>query len=371
MFSPEAIAALYADSELPAMLVRVEKRAAIWQNPAAERAYPELRESGSLCDVFGVDDDSPAWAEVANGKPSEAHSTVLPPCVLNFVPMDGGLALVHLTTIRGYGQELIERMMQSLSYQIRTPLSSQLAMLNSLADGVDGEVLDRDIAAMRRCCYNILRAQTDVSAMSRVLADTEVYNMRVLDICAHMRQLCEAAAFLAIGVRIPFDYEIPRETACIRADPEKLTVSVLNILLNSFKYTRPGNQVRLELIITEAEARIIISDKGAGMPRETLERALEPFYSGAQSGGYSQSMGLGLTMAAEFAKKCGGSLRLVSVEGEGTVAMLMLPRCGEDENVTAGESAVDMLADRFSPLYVVMSEVITPPSGRTVLVQPK
>jgi signal transduction histidine kinase len=71
--------------------------------------------------------------------------------------------------------------------------------------------------------------------------------------------------------------------------------------------------------------RIRVSDTGVGMDSETLQRAIEPFFSTKEIG---KGTGLGLSMVHGFAAQLGGTLRLSSAPNEGTTAELWLPAGG-------------------------------------------
>jgi CheY-like chemotaxis protein len=69
-------------------------------------------------------------------------------------------------------------------------------------------------------------------------------------------------------------------------------------------------------------ARISVSDTGCGMSRETLERAMEPFFTTKSR---QKGTGLGLSMVYGFARQSGGTVRLYSEEGYGTTVSVYLP----------------------------------------------
>ena len=75
-----------------------------------------------------------------------------------------------------------------------------------------------------------------------------------------------------------------------------------------------------------AYARISVSDTGLGMSKETLERALEPFFT---TKGREKGTGLGLAMVYGFARQSGGTVRLYSEVGFGTTVTIYLPLAGK------------------------------------------
>ena len=68
--------------------------------------------------------------------------------------------------------------------------------------------------------------------------------------------------------------------------------------------------------------RIAVVDSGAGMDKETLARALEPFFTTKEPG---KGTGLGLPIANSFAQQSGGALAVDSEPGRGTAVTIWLP----------------------------------------------
>ena len=66
--------------------------------------------------------------------------------------------------------------------------------------------------------------------------------------------------------------------------------------------------------------RIDVSDTGAGIPPEMIDRIFEPFYSTKGEG-----TGLGLSMVKQIMDNHSGQVRVKSEEGKGTTASLLFP----------------------------------------------
>ena len=82
--------------------------------------------------------------------------------------------------------------------------------------------------------------------------------------------------------------------------------------------------------------QVSVSDDGTGMSAETVEHALEPFFTTKAPG---RGTGLGLSMVFGFVKQSGGFVTLESVPGSGTTVSLFLPITSRDLTTSAPDSA--------------------------------
>jgi two-component system CheB/CheR fusion protein len=102
-----------------------------------------------------------------------------------------------------------------------------------------------------------------------------------------------------------------------RADPEMLRAVLLNLVLNACQVSPT---VDLEITTEGTDARVIVADRGPGIPAEQRERVFEAFFTTKQSG-----TGLGLAIVKRFTEMQDGRITLEPREGGGTVAVLTLP----------------------------------------------
>lgn len=126
-------------------------------------------------------------------------------------------------------------------------------------------------------------------------------------------------------------------------DPHQLENVLLNLAINSRDAMPDGGKLTIEAgnaLLDDAYVDSIpdipagqyvvigISDTGAGMSKDVLERAIEPFFTTKSEG---RGTGLGLSMAFGFVKQSGGHFRIYSEPGNGTTVRMYFPRSHEEE----------------------------------------
>ncbi len=118
---------------------------------------------------------------------------------------------------------------------------------------------------------------------------------------------------------------------------------------------------------------LTVRDRGAGMDEDTLQRAIEPFFT---TKGVGKGTGLGLSMIDGLAKQLGGAFELTSVVGEGTNAVLWLPYAqavvSERQNppikhLARAASALKILAVDDDVLILMNTAAMLEDLGHTVL----
>jgi PAS domain S-box-containing protein len=145
-----------------------------------------------------------------------------------------------------------------------------------------------------------------------------------------------AGFFLETKKEIEADLKLDKEISSIEADPGQLEQVFLNIFINASHAMPDGGRliiVTSSVILSEPEAKsfdakagvfvkISITDTGAGMDQQTLERIFEPFFTTRAERGGS---GLGLASAYGIIRNHGGTINAYSEPGKGTTFNIYLP----------------------------------------------
>ena len=150
----------------------------------------------------------------------------------------------------------------------------------------------------------------------------------------------------------------------IKADPGQLENAIINLSVNARDAMPTGGKLTIETsnaFVDDAFARefaispgqyvlIAVADSGAGMSREVMAKAFDPFYT---TKGVGKGTGLGLSQVYGFVRQSGGHVKIYSELGVGTTVKIYLPRhYGEATDAAASENPA--ATHRGLPSEVVM-----------------
>ncbi len=121
----------------------------------------------------------------------------------------------------------------------------------------------------------------------------------------------------------------------VEGSAPRLVQAVLNLLINARQALagRDAARISIESRVEPAFVALRVGDNGAGISPELQERIFDPFFS---TKGPGRGTGLGLSISLDIARDHGGSLRVESAPGQGTVFELRLPRRPGDVGGAAG-----------------------------------
>lgn len=226
----------------------------------------------------------------------------------------------------------------NMSHELRTPLNAIIGFSEIMEGGMFGPLGDkytdyvRDIRSSGGYLLGII---DDILDMSRIesgkmrLERSEIALGPVLDEAVRKVQPEMERKQLAFSVEGPTDTHI-------EADPHALYQILGNLLDNAVKFTPEGGRIAVRTRHVPGAINIFIEDTGIGIPKEKIDRVGRPFeqVEGDLVRSYKGS-GLGLAIARSLTELHGGSLRLRSAMGAGTVVMVHLPLDGGTGRVTA------------------------------------
>ncbi|HEX5259474.1 MAG TPA: response regulator [Sphingomicrobium sp.] len=167
--------------------------------------------------------------------------------------------------------------------------------------------------------------------------DLQLLREAVVDLLTH-----------TLGGLMNFEWRLADAVWKVFADQAQLELALMNLIINARDAMPAGGTVTISAENRKLKAdevqgadagdyvRLTVQDTGTGIPRENLEKVLEPFFTTKEVG---KGSGLGLSMVYGFAKQSNGAFSLQSEPGKGTTAELWLPRAPEQKRQDKKSSA--------------------------------
>jgi two-component system, OmpR family, sensor histidine kinase SenX3 len=107
-------------------------------------------------------------------------------------------------------------------------------------------------------------------------------------------------------------------------DPILLEQTLVIVLSNAMKYSRPDRLIEITARKRAGMIRIVVKDQGVGIPERDLPFIMQPVFRG-QNAKKFPGTGLGLSLAWYILKLHGGDLEIESQEGRGTKVTMIVP----------------------------------------------
>ncbi|MGE5195788.1 MAG: ATP-binding protein [Anaerolineae bacterium] len=123
------------------------------------------------------------------------------------------------------------------------------------------------------------------------------------------------------------EFKKNQERIEISADPDLLELALMNLFNNAAKYSKPPVEMTVSVEAMNEEVKIVIADRGIGIPSTDLEHIFERFYTvdkarSRRLGG----AGLGLSIVKTIIEKHEGTIAVDSKLGQGTCFTIILPK---------------------------------------------
>ena len=224
----------------------------------------------------------------------------------------------------------------NMSHELRTPLNAIIGFSELMGTETFGPLGNPkyvdyadDITTSGRYLLAVI---SDVLEMARLDSGRVRIDPRPLDVSDALRsafaELGEAAADKSVALMA----DIAPRTA-LHADARALDKILAALIGNAVKFNRDGGQVGVRVRPAAGGTNLFIEDDGAGIAPSALALIGRPFTpaSATMRDGMKGS-GLGLAIARSLVEMHGGSLRIRSLLGRGTIVMLHLP--GPDSSST-------------------------------------
>ncbi|MGD2162233.1 MAG: ATP-binding protein [Anaerolineales bacterium] len=228
-------------------------------------------------------------------------------------------ALQRLTEINQVKANLIS----NISHELRTPLAHLKGYVELLADGELGQLTQDQsdaVGVMRRATDRLNRLIEDLIEFSTASREGLTLNLQPISAPEIVKNALQKSQPKATKAGVKLVPEVENELPEVRADVERLTWAIYQLMDNGIKFTPSGGNVTIRVQASDTGIQFEIEDTGIGIPEDRIEEIFEPFHQldGSPTRRYGGT-GLGLSLVKLILEAHGSSLEVESREGSGTL----------------------------------------------------
>ena len=308
-------------------------------NPAATKLFSKLDIQGSLPGTMqeevervlkGGADYLPTSFEKAVYLRVDDKETFFLPRISGMRDESGHLfgAAVILQDVTRFRllDEVKTKLVSTVSHELKTPLTSVRMGLHLLLEERIGSLNPKQtelLLAARDDSERLLRMINDLLDLTKLesgetgLPPTVMSPRALVESSAKdLRDFVEARGSRLVVTIAP-------DLANVAANPHQIDHVFTNFVSNAIRYTKPGQEILLQVKPQGGGVRFSVIDQGPGIPPEYQPRIFERFFRvpGSDSGG----AGLGLAIAKEIVAVHGGTVGVHSTPGAGSEFYFDLP----------------------------------------------
>ena len=199
-----------------------------------------------------------------------------------------------------------------VSHELRTPLTS----IRMFADLLGGPAVDEAkrerfaarIADESRRLGGLIERLLAFNALERGVSRVEC---RAVDVASVVAEVAEEMKTSLAGVGLTLELALPAAVPPAWSDRSVLKQALINLLDNAAKYAPNTGALQVRLAVEPAQLRLVVADRGPGVPAAIRRRVFEPFVQGGRTlTDKSPGLGLGLGIARGLLRQAGGDLVL-------------------------------------------------------------
>ena len=222
------------------------------------------------------------------------------------------------------------KFLANMSHELRTPLNAIIGFSEIMGSGMFGTLGSEKY---QEYCHDILTSGhylleviNDILDMSKIEAGRMKLDMEPLDLSKTLAESLRVVSGRADDKHLQLDADIDGSFSVV-ADRRAVKQIIVNLLSNAVKFTPDGGKVTVRSRLLGDSIVLMIADTGIGIAPQSLLRLGRPFEQvESQLTKTYHGSGLGLAIARSLTNLHGGSMRLRSKLGTGTVVCVSLPR---------------------------------------------
>lgn len=214
----------------------------------------------------------------------------------------------------------------NVSHELRTPIASVKALVESLQEGgLEDQAVARDFLARAAGEVDKLTSMVDeLLDLSRLESGQHGLQMEPTDLGEAVREAARRLEPQAARKGLTLTVNIAPGPLTVMVDKRRMTEVVANLVDNAVKFTPEGGRIQVSVRPGDDRVEVTVADTGMGIASQDLPFIFQRFYKvdRSRAGG---GVGLGLAITRHIVQTLGGTVRVESALGKGSIFTVTLP----------------------------------------------
>ncbi len=225
-------------------------------------------------------------------------------------------------------QQLKQDFFHMITHDMRTPLSSLVLSIDSLASGIVGDIPEDampTLGSAERSVNLLMNLITDLLDLETAESQGIKLQMEQFDVRDMLYEVADVVEFMADRAGITIKIECSADT--LYADRIRILRVITNLVSNAIKFSPSDSTITM---IAKPEGHKIdfeIIDEGRGVPQEQRKKIFDRFHQVENDDSRKKKgSGLGLSIAKTFVEAHGGRIGVESATGKGSKFWFWIPQ---------------------------------------------
>lgn len=224
--------------------------------------------------------------------------------------------------------ELKSQFFANVSHELRTPLTLILTPIREelLKRAELHPALHDSLKTIERNALRLLKLINELLDLVKLEQGQRKLSLETVDLSVFLPGLVDSLRYTAERKKITINYKDCGYSLFVSLDPAGIEKVILNLLTNAIKFTPVNGQINFRWTMKNKNVVLEIEDTGIGIPFSELDNIFKRFYQVPHSSSrQTRGVGVGLALAREIVHFHGGTLKVESIEGEGSTFRISLP----------------------------------------------
>jgi signal transduction histidine kinase len=238
----------------------------------------------------------------------------------------------NITQRKKVEKELVELnqlksdLLSNVSHELRSPLTSIKGIVSSLLQkdiNLDMATREAFLTGISEETDRLSSLVTNLLNMSRLEAGVWKPEKERCYISDIINEVIERQKW--VQKKHIFETKLNPELPEIYADYNQIKQVMINLIENANAYSDEGTRITVSARVVDGMVEVSVSDRGAGIPEEDLDRVFDKFFRGSQKRRQPGGTGLGLAVSQSIINAHGGRIWVESKVGQGSTFYFRLP----------------------------------------------